>query len=111
MDSPFFRRTCYFAEHTIKRRILKNVKMLIIEFIPHHLRYVVNVRVVDFVAELKPIFNFLYIPSLKMKATKAEFKPMLQQMYEHGLGNEGLIFTKRELPKSVVNYRRFKPPK
>ena len=74
--------------------ILKKSKSLIIEFVPHHLKFVSNVTISDFINLIKPHYNFLTIPSLNTTVSKNEFKKVLIDMFDQDLSDDGIIFIK-----------------
>lgn len=82
----------YFAFKGMKK-ILTNSKVLIVEFIPHHLKNVSNINVEDF---LQPLLDFdtLFIPSLNTNVNKEGFSNALNKMYEGNLSDDGLVFQK-----------------
>jgi FkbM family methyltransferase len=73
--------------------ILSKTKVLIMEFIPHHLRNISNVTV-DKLLALLPGFTTLRVPSLNKTVRKEEFAGVLNYMYERGLEDGGLMFGK-----------------
>ena len=83
----------YFAMQGMTE-ILANCNILIVEFLPHHLKNVADVTVEQFLSLIPKQFTKLTIPS------KNEIHPIdiggvvLQQMYNNKEGDDGLIFTK-----------------
>lgn len=83
----------YFALKGMNK-ILHNAKNLIVEFLPHHLDYVSNVSVEDFISVIEPYFHTLYIPTKNITVEKSEFLTILRQMYEKDEYDEGIVFSK-----------------
>lgn len=75
--------------------ILKNVKALIVEFIPHHLKYVAGVSVIDFLNLITPYFDYCYVPSKNKHLTKCQFQIFLESMYFANECDDGLVFTSK----------------
>lgn len=71
--------------------ILQQVKTLIFEFLPHHLRNVSGITPAALLAQLPP-FTRLTVPSLNRTAGAGEFLTLLDYMYENELGDDGIIF-------------------
>jgi FkbM family methyltransferase len=82
----------YFALKGM-RRILENSKVLAVEFLPHHLRNISGVTVKQFLSVL-PNYQFLTIPSTGVKVDSTRFLSTLNEMYDHELEDEGIIFEK-----------------
>jgi len=79
--------------------LLSRAKILITEFLPHHLARVGGITVRDFLSPLKD-FELLYIPSLTTKCESPDFERVLTEMFVRGIGDEGIIFFKdKNLPK------------
>ena len=89
----------YFALRGM-RRILAGAKHLIVEFLPHHLSSVAGVSVDDFVAEIEPFFDELFIPSLKIRVGKDAFLSELSKMFQVGAWDDGIVFSKLEMPRN-----------
>jgi FkbM family methyltransferase len=83
----------YFALKGMQE-ILEKSKVLVVEFLPHHLRNVGGVSVEEFLAVIESHFSTLIIPSKQLKVDKLKFKESLKEMYDKDLGDEGLIFEK-----------------
>jgi FkbM family methyltransferase len=86
----------YFALKGMQRTLAKT-KHLVIEFIPHHLSNVANVSVEEFLSPIIPHFKYCYIPSLRKNLLINEVRAELQSMFEIGLCDEGLIFSKSKV--------------
>ena len=84
------------------RRVMKNVQIFAVEFVPGHFRQRDILSIADFAAEVGKHFRFLYSPVWGIKASNGEFAQVLQHMYDGELSDHGLIFTKRELPAEVL---------
>jgi FkbM family methyltransferase len=85
----------YFAMKGMPNLISK-CKVLITEFLPHHLERVGGISLNDFLEPLKE-FKSLLIPSKGLVISHDQFFPVLNDMYTKGLGDEGLVFFKDEI--------------
>jgi FkbM family methyltransferase len=74
--------------------ILHNAKTLFIEYLPHHLKNVSGVTPQEFLAQIEPHFEKLFIPSKNIRVEKPQFLTALQAMFERDEGDDGLIFAK-----------------
>lgn len=83
----------YFALRGMPR-ILSSTKHLVVEFLPHHISSVAGVSVDQFVAEIEPHFDELWIPSTKRRVGKADFLPELSSMFDAGASDDGIVFSK-----------------
>lgn len=82
----------YFALKGM-RRILSSSKVLIVEFLPHHLRNVGGISVETFLEALME-FTIMIVPVLKVRAKKKKFAKILNYMFDNDIGDENLIFLK-----------------
>ena len=72
--------------------ILANTKTLIVEFLPHHITNVAGVELTDFLDNIPKHLTKLTIPS-KDKTYPIDVGIVtLQQMFESGHGDDGIIF-------------------
>ena len=72
--------------------ILSQTKTLIVEFLPHHITNVAGVKLVDFLDNIPGHLKKLTIPS-KNKTYPIDIGIVtLQQMFESGQGDDGIIF-------------------
>jgi FkbM family methyltransferase len=83
----------YFALRGMPR-ILSGARVLILEFIPNHLKDVSGVTVEQFASTLSPYFQMLEIPSKALKVQREDFQGVLQEMYNANESDFGVIFTK-----------------
>jgi FkbM family methyltransferase len=74
--------------------ILAKARALIVEFIPHHLKNVAGVSPEQFVATIAPHFTSLWVPSTQKRVDRADFAPLLRNMFEADRADEGIVFTK-----------------
>jgi FkbM family methyltransferase len=74
-------------------KLLERCSVLVIEFLPHHLKYVAGISIEDLFNSL-PDFRYLIVPSLKIKAKKNKILRVLSHMFENNLEDENLIFIK-----------------
>jgi hypothetical protein len=72
--------------------ILSQTKTLIVEFLPHHITNVAGVKLADFLDNIPGHLKKLTIPS-KNKTYPIDIGIVtLQQMFESGQGDDGIIF-------------------
>ena len=83
----------YFALKGMQK-ILSCSKILQIEFVPHHLKYVSGVGVDDYLSLISPYFDELYIPSKNITIEKSEFGAILTTMFNKNEEDDGIIFKK-----------------
>ena len=83
----------YFAMQGMTE-ILANCNILIVEFLPHHLKNVADVTVEQFLSLIPKQFTKLTIPSKNETHPTDIGGVVLQQMYNNKEGDDGLIFTK-----------------
>ena len=74
--------------------ILRNTKTLFIEYLPHHLKNVSDVTPQEFLAQIEPHFETLFIPSKNIRVGKPQLLTALQTMFERDEGDDGLVFAK-----------------
>jgi FkbM family methyltransferase len=84
------------------RNTLKNLKVLLMEYVPHHLKNVACITPIDLVEHLQD-FNHLLIPSLNTSVGKGEFLNTLQFMYDNNLIDDGLVFSKEDLSSVLLH--------
>ncbi|MGN8056111.1 FkbM family methyltransferase [Pedobacter sp. 22163] len=82
----------YFALKGMQR-ILSSATVLIVEFLPHHLRNVSGISVDTFLKVL-PGFKIMIVPSLRIRAKRKKFSKILTYMFDNNIGDENLIFIK-----------------
>ncbi len=84
----------YFAFKGMQK-IFKQSKVLITEFVPHHLKYVSSVSVEDFWTTLKPHFNYLYVPDLnKVFKGSGNIVQQLTFMFNNDKSYDNIVFLK-----------------
>jgi len=83
----------YFALQGMQK-ILSNTELLMIEFLPHHLRNVSGVSVEQFLSLITPHFSSLTIPTKNITVDSQHFYSHLMDMYNNNQEDEGLIFRK-----------------
>ena len=76
---------------------LRRTENLVIEFISHHLKNVANVSVSEFVSMIEPYFQYLYVPTLEQYFQYPEFEKALTNMYNRGIDDDGIIFSKSKI--------------
>ena len=72
--------------------ILSKTKTLIVEFLPHHIINVAGVELSDFLENIPKHLSKLTIPSKNKTCPRDEGIVTLQQMFQSGQGDEGIIF-------------------
>lgn len=83
----------YFALNGMQS-ILQRSSALAVEFLPHHLRDVAGISVVQFLEPIAPYFTTLSIPTKKLTIGRDQFQSTLTAMYERDEGDDGIIFAK-----------------
>ncbi len=83
----------YFALQGMQQ-ILAQCKVLQMEFIPHHLTDVAGIEVPQLIAQVRPHFSRLIIPSQSVAVGQENFEKVLQHMFKNGITEDGLIFQK-----------------
>ena len=81
----------YFAMQGMSN-ILSKTKTLIVEFLPHHIINVAGVRLTDFLENVPKHLTKLTIPSKNCTYSINEGFVVLQQMFDSGQGDDGIIF-------------------
>ncbi len=77
------------------QKIFKQSKVLITEFVPHHLKNVSSVSALDFWLTLSPHFNYMYVPKIH-KSFKGS-KKILEQLefiFSTNENHDNLVFLK-----------------
>jgi FkbM family methyltransferase len=83
----------YFALAGMQE-ILANCRLLVVEFLPHHLRNVSGITVDEFLSVITPHFSKLSVPSRRTESGAAGFAALLTEMYELDEGHDGILFSK-----------------
>lgn len=83
----------YFALQGMQE-ILSKCKILAIEFVPHHLKYVSGITVEQFLSAIGPHFSKLTIPSKQLVLGASEFAKYLTEMYNLEQEDGDMIFEK-----------------
>jgi FkbM family methyltransferase len=87
----------YFAFKGMQK-IFKQSKVLITEFVPHHLKYVASVSVADFWDTLEPHFKYLYIPeSKKFFDNPNNILKQLTLMFDNDESYDNIVFLKTNI--------------
>jgi FkbM family methyltransferase len=87
----------YFAFKGMQK-IFKMSKVLITEFVPHHLKYVSSVSVLDFWSTLEPHFKYLYIPeSKKLFEGSRIILRQLTLMFDSDKNYDNIVFLKKPI--------------
>ena len=81
----------YFAMKGMSR-ILSHSKTLIVEFLPHHITNVAGINYTDFISTIPNHFKKLTIPSKKQTYAIDIGLITLQEMFNSGEGDDGIIF-------------------
>tara|TARA_A100001011_G_C14195839_1_gene793445 strand:+ start:239 stop:1060 length:822 start_codon:yes stop_codon:yes gene_type:complete len=83
----------YFALKGMQS-ILKNTKVLVVEYLPHALKNVAGVDVRSFLDTISPHFSKLKVESLNLEVNSDQFFDVLNDMYQKDQCDDGLIFMK-----------------
>jgi FkbM family methyltransferase len=87
----------YFAFKGMQK-IFKQSKVLITEFVPHHLKYVASISVTDFWTTLEPHFKYLYIPeSRKVFENSNNILRQLTLMFNNDKSYDNIVFLKTNI--------------
>ena len=80
------------------QKILRNSKVLITEFVPHHLRNVASISPLEFWNTLQPHFNHMFIPKSKLsfKGEKDILK-QLNSIFNNNENHNNIVFSKLKL--------------
>lgn len=81
----------YFALRGMQR-LLANCRLLVVEFVPHHLKNVSSISVEQFLSVITPHFSRVTIPSRNAVLESSQALRHLQDMYDRGQGDDGVIF-------------------
>ncbi|WOI11247.1 FkbM family methyltransferase [Thalassospira lucentensis] len=82
----------YFALKGMQR-IISQASYLVVEFVPHHLKYVSGVSVEELLLLLEHRFMFLFIPSTSTFCEREAFSTVLGEMYRNNQADDGIIFS------------------
>jgi FkbM family methyltransferase len=83
----------YFALKGMQQ-ILARSRALSVEFLPHHISGVANVSVEEFIAQIEPHFQWMYIPGYDFITPKHEITNKVKEMYYANQGHDGIYFLK-----------------
>lgn len=81
----------YFALKGMPKTLVQS-KVLVVEFLPHHLRDVAGITVDEFLSAIPDEFTKMTIPSQQKTIEKHSFEAELKTMFAAGKGDDGLIF-------------------
>ncbi len=85
----------YFAFKGMQK-IFKHSKVLITEFVPHHLKYVASVSIIDFWTTLEPHFDSLYLPkSNKFYEGSFDILRQLTFLFNNNESYDNIVFLKK----------------
>ena len=86
----------YFAFKGMQK-IFKRAKVLITEFVPHHLKNVSSVKALDFWLTLSPHFNSMYVPKTHKSFRGSEkILEQLEFMFSTNENHDNLVFLKNK---------------
>ena len=74
--------------------LLKYCKVLIVEFIPHHIDYVAGISVEEFADCFIRHFDRMYIPELNKNVVSSQFSSTLNALHQENFSSQGLVFRK-----------------
>ena len=83
----------YFALQGMQK-ILAHARVLVVEFLPHHLKNVSGVTVEQFLSVIPPHFRTLTIPSKGLTVDATDRATALTDMFKHDQADDGIIFTR-----------------
>lgn len=83
----------YFALKGMQK-ILSSARFLMVEYLVDYLKDVSGVTPEEFVEQIAPHFNDLYIFSANKHVPKKDFAKVLRQMYDHNQSDGGILFVK-----------------
>lgn len=87
----------YFAFKGMQK-IFKQSRVLITEFMPHHLKNVASISALDFWMTLSPHFNYLYIPKTRKSFKGSErVIEQLEIMFNANENHDNLVFSKSKI--------------
>jgi isocitrate dehydrogenase kinase/phosphatase len=78
------------------QRILTAAIVLVVEFIPHHLRNVAGISVAEFLKPIREHFTTLVVPYNRLVVGRDQFESVLTLMYESDEACAAIIFMKVE---------------
>jgi FkbM family methyltransferase len=81
----------YFALKGMAKTLVQS-KVLVVEFLPHHLRDVAGITVDEFLSVIPDEFAKMTIPSQQRTIGKSSFETELKAMFAAEKGDDGLIF-------------------
>ena len=83
----------YFALRGMQN-LLAKCALLVVEFVPHHLKNVSGATVEQFLSVITPHFSRVTIPSRNAVLTTSECVGQLQDMYDREQDDSGILFEK-----------------
>ena len=83
----------YFALKGMAKTLVQS-KVLVVEFLPHHLRDVAGITVDEFLSVIPDEFVKMTIPSQQRTIEKSSFETELKAMFAAEKGDDGLIFVR-----------------
>lgn len=84
------------------QQLLASSRMLIVEFLPHHLQYVASVSAEEFANLIAPHFGAMYAPSTGRVTQREDIASVLKQMYEADIEEDGLFFVKDPVQLDLI---------
>ena len=80
------------------QKILQNSKVLITEYVPHHLKNVASISPLEFWSTLHPHFNHMFIPKSKISFSgKEEILKQLVLVFNSNQSHDNIVFSKFKL--------------
>ncbi|UUL82171.1 FkbM family methyltransferase [Sphingomonas qomolangmaensis] len=91
----------YFALRGMPK-VLADAQTLFIEFLPHHLENVAGASVEQFYDAIGTAFDHLFVPSQHKTVSGPAVLATLKQLYDGGVGEEVLVFSKGPLAVGIT---------
>lgn len=88
----------YFALKGMPR-LLESSRVLMVEFLPHHLRNVAGVSADDFISLILPYFEWMFIPKSGELVAPENIRRRINEIYEANESHDALVFMKSPLPE------------
>ena len=83
-------------------KAISNCRVLVVEFIPHHLKNVANITPDQFLAPLQ-CFKRAYIPELKRYFYDTGIRSILNEMNQKEVASSGIIFFSDEAVENTLD--------
>lgn len=88
----------YFALKGMPR-LLESSRVLVIEFLPHHLKNVAGVSADDFISLILPNFEWMFIPMSGELVAHGDIRRRINEIYTANESHDALVYMKSPLPE------------